>query len=266
MGCFYVRGCASKAIIEEGDKVVVILGIHNDQNDIYFPCDNIMPVALPIYGIYNDYGNLSSYKHDANTKWLNKHVGKIEDIIEAFSRCGCDISLTVGTALENWEEYSDIYNNLLKLSPYITKETKLAVCFEHASLFKKWQIKTNIFKEKIEKFEKERLPLLSEISKYYPEAKELISEPNSDIFSFVVSGRGFDYDRVLTLYRKGDNFKFLMTQVEAVTELERFIIGLFKKGICIHPVIAGQNFDCEEQIDYHKDCIKLLKNKIKKMV
>ena len=90
MGCFNLKGFLSRVTISCGDEVVMMLGINKDSGTkIFYTLEKIVPISLPVYGKYNDYGGIDHIKEDNNTKWLEKNIGKLEDIIDKLRNSIC---------------------------------------------------------------------------------------------------------------------------------------------------------------------------------
>lgn len=96
MGCFNLVGAFSKLPITAGDRVFAMLGIFsdNDEGDDFFaPGHRFTPCFFPVFGHYDDYGNIERIDEDDNTRFILDFFGKhpeTEDINE-FMRLVYDI-------------------------------------------------------------------------------------------------------------------------------------------------------------------------------
>lgn len=91
MGCFGINGSISRLPIVYGDKCMLLIGLYdtNSQKDIITiggSDTTFTPIALPIYGIYNDYGIICDIVHDDNVdnieKFFNCPIEKLIYIID----------------------------------------------------------------------------------------------------------------------------------------------------------------------------------------
>ena len=85
MGCFCISGYHSHLPICENDKCFGLLGFLNKdalfEND--YGCGEVLvPICLPIFGEYDEYGSLKNITHDQNIEILEKIFNKsINDLI-----------------------------------------------------------------------------------------------------------------------------------------------------------------------------------------
>ncbi len=85
MGSFSVCCAMSKLTIHEGDKIKLIplFPSKNAPSASLLMDDRFHPLALPVTGIYDDYGCIGEIEEDANTKILEKYFGiTIENIMD----------------------------------------------------------------------------------------------------------------------------------------------------------------------------------------
>ena len=93
MGCFNTKGFFSGVDIEYKDKAFVLICTQyspqiewkeleddHDSHD-YNGGGTMYPISFPVFGEYNDYGQLGNIVHDFNTEMIES---KIEDSIENF--------------------------------------------------------------------------------------------------------------------------------------------------------------------------------------
>ncbi len=115
MGCFNITGFHTQLPICYGDKVFGIIGVYKKQDKRKeFSTGRIFtPIALPIFGEYDDYGTIENIEKDDNTKLIetitNVSIEEFIKIIDNYHvhRYSCE------------EPYQNILN---KLKPYIKKD------------------------------------------------------------------------------------------------------------------------------------------------
>lgn len=84
MGCFNIAGFFTNQVIRYGEPVVVFpcceFDIKNRRGDIHHYA---IPLSMPIFGKYNDYGSVEEIEKSAVTKKLEEFFGyDIEDIVD----------------------------------------------------------------------------------------------------------------------------------------------------------------------------------------
>jgi hypothetical protein len=91
MGCFNVMGFHTHLPVTCEDDIVLLLGVYpeyenrNVRRDFvdFAPGNDFTPIALPIFGKYNDYGSIEDIERDANVESIEKYFGlDIEKIID----------------------------------------------------------------------------------------------------------------------------------------------------------------------------------------
>lgn len=91
MGCFNITGFHSHLPLTYGAETVLFLGVHPTyknkditENFISFaPGDKFTPIALPIFGKYDDYGKIENIERDDNVIAIEKFFGMdIDSLIE----------------------------------------------------------------------------------------------------------------------------------------------------------------------------------------
>lgn len=115
MGCFNITGFHTNLPITYGDEVFGIIGIHKNRSkrNEFSPGKIFTPIALPIFGKYNDYGTIDDIKRDSNTELIEKITGvtieEFIDIIDNYTvqRHDCE------------EPYNKVKEKLIK---YLTKD------------------------------------------------------------------------------------------------------------------------------------------------
>ena len=88
MGCFNTTGFHSKLPIVYGDKIFSIICLRMDAFDDDFlrfsPGYQITPMFLPIFGEYNDYGNITNIERTPSVESIERIFGDtIENIMRA---------------------------------------------------------------------------------------------------------------------------------------------------------------------------------------
>ena len=90
MGCFNTLGFLSNTTIMRGDEIVAFVCKFDNKKIgryFYYPFDAYVPIMLPVYGRYNDYGGLDDIVEDDNYKWIKEHIGDMKDIVECARDC-----------------------------------------------------------------------------------------------------------------------------------------------------------------------------------
>lgn len=94
MGCFNVMGFHTHLPIVAGDDIVLLLGVYpeyenrNVRRDFvdFAPGNDFTPIALPIFGKYDDYGSIEDIERDTNVESIEKYFGleikKIIDLVD----------------------------------------------------------------------------------------------------------------------------------------------------------------------------------------
>lgn len=91
MGCFNTMGFHTHLPIVAGDDIVLLLGVYpeyekrNVRRDFveFAPGNDFTPIALPIFGKYDDYGSINEIERDSNIESIEKYFGlNIEKIID----------------------------------------------------------------------------------------------------------------------------------------------------------------------------------------
>mgnify|MGYP003311534275 CR=1 FL=1 len=84
MGCFNVTGAISNSVITGGDDIVLFLGVKCTSPHItneFAPGYEFTPIALPIFGKYNDYGGIEDIQRDKNIELIEAMFGSDIDTI-----------------------------------------------------------------------------------------------------------------------------------------------------------------------------------------
>ena len=147
MGCFNTRGFLSHTTIICGDEIVAfVCKFYNKRcgRYFYYPFDAYVPIALPVYGRYNDYGGIDSIVEDDNYKWIKEHIGDMNDIVECARNC-MDISGdgSIRESIDSDNPYHPekksryILENLLKYEE-MNEIYGIAVLYEHREIYETW--------------------------------------------------------------------------------------------------------------------------------
>lgn len=85
MGCFNVTGAISNSVISGGDDIVLFIGVKCAGPRIsnqFAPGFEFTPIALPIFGKYDEYGGIEDIQRDANVEFLEGYFhGGIDQIL-----------------------------------------------------------------------------------------------------------------------------------------------------------------------------------------
>ena len=272
MGSFKIRGSLSRLPIAEGDDVVVFLSLLTPTLYKCYPCDTLTPISLPIFGKYDGYGNLKDIKRDENIKWIEKKLGKIEDVISAFWPTGFD-SATIEELINSKNKFHPdesiryVYKNLLNLEiTGIHSNRMVGLIFEHKEFYNKWQIRksnSNFEKvvEEVSNLISSREEKLNTITDN--EKKEIILYFLKDIKEDKISNAlRFDGSNSLILSLYENDSDFLIAQKNTVSKMEDFIsYALFNHKHFEIPGTIGDFINIEDELNYLNDCIKFLKKR-----
>lgn len=75
MGCFNMTGGISHLPMRCGDEIVAIIGFYNPKTSYgqeFCPGYDFTPLFFPVYGEYNDYGNIEYIKEDYNSNYIKE--------------------------------------------------------------------------------------------------------------------------------------------------------------------------------------------------
>lgn len=282
MGCFNIKGFLSDLTISNNDDIVMFLCVKNVDVTVafaYAPCEEVSPIALPIYGKYNDYGGITNIKKDANVKWLEEHVGKIDDIVEAFNECMDRFEGTINRCLASDNPYHPatsiryVYENILKLNAHIRRDDRLCVIFEHQYFYDNYAHKARSYSVDVKKI---YAKAIEQKTYFYKLLDTSADAPKCDYKHIVVDnyylnelGNNFAFGnkhsyKTLCLY-KGYKEEFVLPNFKEIKAFVSFNAWLCSAGKCFK-VPSGQYsqedyFDAEIQLC--NDRIKLI-NQLKK--
>lgn len=96
MGCFGINGCISKLPVVYQDKCFLMIGVSNKKETQTSPFSFgtgflFAPIALPVFGQYNDYGCVDEIVRDKNVETIEEIFEvDIDDIIDAIDNVMAD--------------------------------------------------------------------------------------------------------------------------------------------------------------------------------
>lgn len=268
MGCFNLKGFLSRVSIRCGDEVVFMIGLAKHTGTQHFyTMGNIVPISLPVYGTYDDYGGIENVEDTPSKRWLEENIGKIEDIVDAVRECMCEWMSSVKACMESDNKYHPmekvryVYDNLLKHG--VTENDNLCVLMEHREVYEKWVVDSVPQNDwcNIKCLKKK----LKEREKLCDEAGLLKDEEMYDLFVLALIDMdhlfGNDAYGILKLYNK----KYLLDEcVDELEKLQKFVWNMIYWGMNIQiPMQYSQDDKFDSDIEYHTKCIELIE-KLKK--
>lgn len=159
MGCFNSQGFISNIPIEYTDECVAIVCIDTNRSKdlneygLYYPCSsNIYPISGPLFGTYNDYGQLENVVETPTFKLFKKvfdmpFASKLEEnTVQNMIAHNSNITLSTICDRTDEQEYQELilqpffskFPNYLGLD---VKNYSLTILFEHVDIFKTMQTK-----------------------------------------------------------------------------------------------------------------------------
>ena len=237
MGCFNTRGFLSHTTIIDGDEIVAFV-CKFDKNCgryFYYPLDAYTPIMLPVYGRYNDYGGIDSTVYDDNYKWINKHIGDMDDIVECAHHCmyryggGCiRAEIDSDNPYHPKEKSRYVLDNLLK---YGMKDTDgIAILYEHKEIYESWSYE------------------------YDNDAYNIIdSILNQEFFNPLPS---------ILRVQRGD-VKFIKRNIKELNKLQGFYYFMMEENLPMRPQCCGdtQNTSYKQDIAICKRTLEFLEKK-----
>ena len=148
MGSFNTRGFLSHTTIMRGDEIVAFVCKFDNKKCgryFYYPFDVYVPIVLPVYGRYNDYGGVDDIVEDDNYKWIKKHIGDMNDIVECARNCSdiygsgsikAEINKNDRFHISQKSKY--VFDNLLKCE-YMEEIYGITVLYEHKEIYETWR-------------------------------------------------------------------------------------------------------------------------------
>ena len=146
MGCFNIIGFHTHLPLVYGDKAVLFLGVHStykngkvDRDFMEFsPGSEFTPIALPVFGEYDDYGRIHNVKRDANVDSIEKYFGQsIDTIISIVDNAMVDRYMNN----DEIETYQKMCDKIASLQPQhfvnlgIEREYKIVFTIDHAFMY-----------------------------------------------------------------------------------------------------------------------------------
>lgn len=265
MGSFNLRGFFSNVSIQYGDEIVMMIGLQKKTNTRrYYTCEGIVPITLPIYGKYNDYGGIDSVECTPSSDWMETHLGKIDDVVRAVRECMSEFNQTIGECMSSDNECHPetkvryVYDNLLKLKPeYINTSSRLCLLVEHRAVYEKYAtpVKSNEYYS-IEN-------VLKEVDERRKTSVGLLRDSFMigafEDHSYVQRMFGNDSHKILCLM-VDDNEEFIRDNIEEVKRLQGFILSMKSFGRSFQvPMQYSQCNYFKADLEYHKMCIDLIK-------
>lgn len=122
MGCFNVMGFHTHLPVVYGNDIVLFLGVYpeyekrNVRRDFvdFAPGNDFTPIALPIFGKYDDYGSIEDIERDGNVEAIEKYFGldikKIIDLVD-------DAMISRHVNDKDTEAYKQICEKIYNLQP-----------------------------------------------------------------------------------------------------------------------------------------------------
>lgn len=139
MGDFNHKGNFSNLPIEYGDEIVVLVGLaRNNKNydiDNFAPGMSFVPMSLPIYGRYDDYGGIENVIKTSGIEQLEKTFGDTaENIVSWAERVSADCSDQLGFSI-NDKLKEIIEKNHISFFRETIDDMRFGYIMEHKSVF-----------------------------------------------------------------------------------------------------------------------------------
>ena len=135
MGCFDINGCISKLPILYGDKCFLMFGVSRKEECYSTSCSFgtgyfFTPIALPIFGNYDDYGKIDNVRRDKNVEIIenmfNREIDEIISIVD---------DLMVGRYSMGDSEISEFSDFALNSLGIDTENYSLAFTIDHELVY-----------------------------------------------------------------------------------------------------------------------------------
>lgn len=264
MGCFNLKGFFSNVSIQCGDEIVMMIGLQKDPyTRQYYTCQGIVPITLPIYGRYDDYGGIEDVKDTPSSQWIEEHLGNIDDVVRAVDECMEIYNPTIKQCMDSDNECHPetkvryVYDNFLKLKSFdITEDSHLCLLVEHRSIYEKYAVPpkndTWFSVDKVmEEAEQRAKTLRSIMGDHY--IKHIFNN-----YNYIQRMFGNDSHGVLSAMISDDE-KFLIDNIEEVKRLQGFILSMESFGRSFQvPMQYSQCDYFKADLEYHKMCIDLI--------
>lgn len=282
MGCFGINGAISKLPIVFHDECILFIGLNDTKQEksILYNGDYISaftPIALPIYGTYDDYGLIDNIKHDENV-----------EIIENFFNCSIEDIIRIIDD-KNYGRYQSakekhIYNSLKeKIDAIDIDKYELSLCIDHSFIYQsiseimlqeRFGIDINasleytkevIESEKqlsetedyISSFDKSVIANKIKIKKQEESKYNIINiSPNYNV------GLYYFYDNIMLYLYKGKNADLLFSKLsEQYILFIKFYLNLrYLDWPLLHHVYSGQDgeYNLKALKDYYKKILSFI--------
>lgn len=134
MGCFGINGCISKLPVVYQDKCFLMIGVSNKKETQTSPFSFgtgflFAPIALPVFGQYNDYGCVDEIIRDKNVETIEEiFEADIDDIIDA-------IDIVMADRYSKDDKEKKLCENVLKKLNIDSKNYSLTFVIDHQFVY-----------------------------------------------------------------------------------------------------------------------------------
>lgn len=134
MGCFGINGCISKLPVVYQDKCFLMIGVSNKKETQTSPFSFgtgflFAPIALPVFGQYNDYGCVDEIIRDKNVETIEEiFEADIDDIIDA-------IDIVMADRYSKDDKEKKLCENVLKKLNIDSKNYSLVFIIDHQFVY-----------------------------------------------------------------------------------------------------------------------------------
>lgn len=134
MGCFGINGCISKLPVVYQDKCFLMIGVSNKKETQASPFSFgtgfiFTPIALPVFGQYNDYGCVDEIVRDKNVETIEEiFEADIDDIIDA-------IDIVMADRYSKDDKEKKLCENVLKKLNIDSKNYSLTFIIDHQFVY-----------------------------------------------------------------------------------------------------------------------------------
>lgn len=135
MGCFNIMGFHTHLPIVAGDDIVLLLGVYPNykkggMRDFcrFAPGFEFTPIALPIFGKYNDYGTITDIERDLNVEVVEKFFNmNIDDLIRLIDD---EVVANRYVSDEDSEHYKTLVDKIWNLQPKYQKGSEFEMVYD----------------------------------------------------------------------------------------------------------------------------------------
>lgn len=134
MGCFGINGCISKLPVVYQDKCFLMIGVSNKKETQTSPFSFgtgflFAPIALPVFGQYNDYGCVDEIIRDKNVETVEEiFEANIDDIVDA-------IDIVMADRYSKDDKEKKLCENVLKKLNIDSKNYSLVFIIDHQFVY-----------------------------------------------------------------------------------------------------------------------------------